>query len=70
MLPPVMRGVQVMPEYRAYLIKDKHISDAPTMIEANDDAIAIEQAKQLVDGHDVELWQGPRFVIGLRSKDK
>jgi len=59
-----------MADYRAYLIKDKHIAAAPTMIEADADDAAIEQARQLVDGHDVELWQGPRFVIGLRSKDK
>ena len=59
-----------MPYYRAYRIKDNHITDAPTVIEADTDAVAIEQAKQFVDGHDVELWQGARFVIGLRSKDK
>ena len=56
-----------MPYYRAYRIKDNHITDAPTVIEADTDAVAIEQAKQFVDGHDVELWQGARFVIGLRS---
>jgi hypothetical protein len=22
-----------------------------------------------VDGHDIELWDGPRFVIGLKSAD-
>jgi len=31
---------------------------------------AIEQAKKFVEGCDVELWEGPRFVIGLRSSDK
>jgi hypothetical protein len=56
-----------MPEYRAYLIKDRHVAAAPTMIEADADDDAIEQAKQPVDGHDVELWHGARFVIGLRS---
>jgi len=59
-----------MPEYRAYLIKDKRIAGPPTLIDADADPVAIEQAKQLVDGHDVELWEGPRFVIGLRSSDK
>ena len=44
--------------------------DAPIVIEADTDAIAIEQAQQFADSHDVELWQGARFVIGLRSKEK
>lgn len=57
-----------MPEYRAYLIKDAQFAAAPTIIEADADDVAIEQAKRLIDGHDVQLWQGTRFVVGLRSK--
>jgi hypothetical protein len=30
-----------------------------------DDADAIEKAKRLRDGHDLELWSGPRFIIRL-----
>jgi hypothetical protein len=29
---------------------------------------AIAKAQQLVDGHDVELWSGPRLVIRLEAK--
>lgn len=54
-----------MPDYRAYLIggidghrfiKAEFLSDHP------DDAAAMAAAKRLVDGQDVELWDGPRFV--------
>jgi hypothetical protein len=35
-----------------------------------DDAEAIEKAKRLVDGHDVELWTGERLVIRIDHKPK
>jgi hypothetical protein len=58
-----------MPAYRAYPLKDNHVAGPPNIIVADSDHDAIEQAKQLVDGHDVELWDGPRFVMGLKSTD-
>ena len=46
-----------MAEYRAYLVdSDGHFSEAVPLICA-DDGEAIEKAKQLAVGHDVELWQ-------------
>ena len=59
-----------MADYRIYKIKDNHIAEPPALITADADPEVIEQAKELVDGHDVEVWEGTRFVIGLRSKDK
>lgn len=56
-----------MPMYRAYRIKDNHVDIAAEMIAADTDAI--EKTKPMVDGHDMELWQGPRFVMGFKSKD-
>jgi hypothetical protein len=56
-------------EYRLYQIKEKHIAGPPTVIEADGDRAAIELARQLPDGCDAELWEGSRFVIGLRSRD-
>jgi hypothetical protein len=35
-----------------------------------DDAEAIDKAKRLVDGHDVELWSGERLVTRLKAKAK
>jgi hypothetical protein len=59
-----------MQEYRAYIIGlDGHIIKAIGLYCANDDA-AKERAKQLVDGHDVELWQGDRRITAFEHKDE
>jgi hypothetical protein len=55
-----------MTTYRTYKIRDNRISGAPTIMSAETDAQAIEQAKQLVVDTDVELWDGSRLVICLR----
>jgi hypothetical protein len=55
--------------YRAYqLSTDDRIAGPAAIIEADNDAAAIEHAEQLVDGHDIELWQGPRLIANLKSK--
>jgi hypothetical protein len=52
-----------MPNYRFYLIgTDGRIVAPPYNIEAPDDPAALSEAKKLVDGHDVEIWEGPRKV--------
>jgi hypothetical protein len=49
-----------MANYWAYIIgTDGHVLRAVELI-CPDDDIAKEYAKRLVDGHDVELWQGDR----------
>jgi hypothetical protein len=51
-----------MPEYRVYIVgADGHFRKAVPLECANDDA-AKQQAEQLVDGHDVELWQLDRKI--------
>jgi hypothetical protein len=56
-----------MAEYRAYLIgSDDHFCDAVPLV-CTDDTEAIEKAKQLVNGHDVELWQCDRMVARLKT---
>jgi hypothetical protein len=62
-------GVASMPDYRLYKIKNNHIAGVPVVFTCDSDQDAIQQAKKLVDGHDVELWEGPRFVIGIKSGD-
>jgi hypothetical protein len=48
--------------YRAYLIgSDGHITDRIDLF-CGSDADAKERAKQLVDGHAVELWDEARKV--------
>lgn len=55
-----------MTAYRAFKIKNFHIEEAPIIIEVELDTLAIEKAKQLVDGCDVQLWaEGGRFVMGF-----
>ena len=51
-----------MPDYRAYLIgSDGHFYKS-VVLDEPDEAAAIAAAKQLVDGHDVELWQRDRKI--------
>jgi hypothetical protein len=57
-----------MPEYRVYLVgPDGHFVGFEPLV-CLDDAEAAARAKRLVDGHDVELWSGERFVVRLDHK--
>ena len=51
-----------MPEYRAYLIGQDGLFFNAEFIRCENDEAAIQAARQLVDGHDVELWLGDRKV--------
>jgi hypothetical protein len=55
-----------MAEYRAYIIAADGLFLRAIELVCPDDEIAREYAKQLVDGHDVELWQGDRRVEKFR----
>jgi hypothetical protein len=46
---------------------DGHFAASRAFTCADDDD-AIVWAKQLVDGHDIELWSGDRFVIKLEHQ--
>jgi hypothetical protein len=57
-------------EYRAYTVgNDGHFTAARAFTCPNDHD-AIVWAKQLVDGHDIELWSGDRFVIRLDHQEE
>ena len=45
-----------MPTYRAYLIDADNRVASCKPVEADTDAEALRVARQLVDGHDVEVW--------------
>ena len=67
MLPPD-RGSVSMQEYRVYLIgEDGHFFKSIDLSCA-DDGAAIESAKKLIDGHDIELWQLDRMIARFDSK--
>lgn len=54
-----------MAEYRAYIVcQDGHFLRSVDLVCPNDDS-AVEYAKQLVDGHDVGLWQGARQIASF-----
>ena len=52
--------------YRVFFIGPSgKIAGPPAIIEAGDDDIALRQARALVDGHAVELWDGSRLIRRL-----
>jgi hypothetical protein len=51
-----------MPEYRIYFIGEDGHFKSSVGLECADDSKAEEKAKQLVDGHDIELWQRTRKI--------
>ena len=56
-----------MPEFCIYTLLDCNtIASTPRDIECASDKEAIEEAYALLDGYDVEVWQGPRVVIRLK----
>ena len=56
-----------MQEYRAYVVgHDGHFLRFEEFVASDDDA-ALQHARQFVDGHDVELWSGGRFVKRLQK---
>ena len=59
-----------MPGYRAYILDaDGHFRRSVEILCPDDDT-AKEYAKNLVDGHDVELWQGDRKVEVFKPTDE
>ena len=58
-----------MHTYRAYLLGwDGHIVNRVEITDCDDDAAGKERAMRLVDGHDVELWDGVRRVATFKQK--
>ena len=59
-----------MPDYRAYQVGlDGHFIGFEPLV-CSDDTEATEKAQRLVNGHDIELWSGERFIIRLDHKPK
>jgi hypothetical protein len=55
-------------EYRVYIVgSDGYFLGAIELV-CPDDETATEYAKRLVDGHDVELWQGDRQIASFNGK--
>ena len=55
--------------YRAFLIgPDGHIIDS-VELECENDEAAKERCKLLMDGYDIELWDGPRMVAEFKISE-
>lgn len=60
-----------MPNYRFYPIRpDGHIAGAATDRDLPDDAAALKEARQMVDGLDVEVWCDARIVAYVTPDDE
>jgi hypothetical protein len=58
-----------MPEYRIYTLTDANEIAGPSQdVTCENDQEAIQQAKQLLNGLDIEGWQGARVVTRLNHK--
>src|SRR3954452_19794437 len=59
-----------MIEYRAYSLgEDDHFISHRAFV-CQTDVDAIVWAKQLQDGHPIELWSGERFVIRIETPEQ
>lgn len=69
-MPAPDPGREPLAEYRAFPVGDDgHFIGSEPMV-CRDDAEAIAKARRLIDGHDVEIWSGERFVIRLSHENK
>jgi hypothetical protein len=56
-------------EYRAYFIGSDGDIERRIDFLCDSDTRAKEQAEQLVDGHDVELWQLSRRICEFKARE-
>jgi hypothetical protein len=58
--------VSVMPTYRIYTFDEGgHVLEPPKVIESENDEAAVKEAKQLLDGKLIEVWEKARCIIRL-----
>ena len=64
-------GACTVPAYRIYSFGgDGHIAGPPAVIECDSDAEIIAKAKELLNGFDIEVWDGPRIVAKVPSANR
>jgi hypothetical protein len=57
-----------MSEYRAFYVgSDGHLTGFREL-DCDDDSTAIASAKKLLDGNDIEIWDGLRKIVRLPHK--
>ena len=57
-----------MPSFRAYPVSKNHkvAANPSIVIVCANEQDGIQQAQQLVDEDEIELWDGPRFIVRLK----
>ena len=59
-----------MSEYRAFYVGSDGNLTGFRELDCDSDLKAIASAKKLLDGHDIEIWDGLRKIIRLPHKDE
>jgi hypothetical protein len=68
---PLTFGVKLDACYRIYSLDGSgHIMGPPKLIDADDQDAAVKEARQILDGREIEVWCGDRCVARLRPEDK
>ena len=58
----------IMHHYRIYkMAGDKRIPGPPQVFTCSDDEEAVSKVKQVLDGQDIEVWQGAHLVSRLQT---
>ena len=57
-----------MSEYRAYVLDDNGYIIGRHDFVCDGDQEAVESAKRVIDGHDIEIWERDRLVSRLLHK--
>jgi hypothetical protein len=58
-----------VPGYYAYLIGHDGRITARVDLVCEDDEVAKSAARQMVDGHAIELWQGGRMIATFETEN-
>lgn len=60
-----------MTHYRVYVMSEQNrIIEAPAIIECSNHEAAAAQAREMLDGHAIEVWEQARLVIRLEPERK
>jgi hypothetical protein len=63
-------SVSAMSEYRVFTVGPEGDFIGSRVLLTDRDEQAVEKAKQLLDGYDVHIWSGTRFVGRLKHTEE
>jgi hypothetical protein len=56
-----------MPDYRIFKLNAQgHVTGPALILTCEQDTDVIRKVESLVDGHEIEIWQGARIITRLR----